>query len=304
MTTAIVFPGMGPSRFADAGRFMLLNPYARKRLAVADEVLGYRVAERFRESGADYSEFAQVAFLVNCLALADWAADAQGEEPSVCVGPSFGQKAATAYAGSLSYEDTLLMTAAMARCEEEYFREHHQDVVTHSFTRLPADRLAEALSELDERGEWYEFSGYLDDGFHLLSLREGRLDWFKKRISELGGYSMYSMRPPVHAKSFAGLRELVEREVLSRFTVAAPRIPLVADQDGTVLDSAEGVRTMLLDTFDRPIDWPAIVTSLDGLGVKKLLFSGADNLFRRLDRTKRAFEVVALSPKTAVAARR
>ncbi|MGW0960007.1 ACP S-malonyltransferase [Streptomyces gelaticus] len=304
MSTAIVFPGMGPSRFADAGRFMLLDPYARKRLAVADEVLGYRVTERFRAGGADYSEYAQVAFLVNCLALADRALDRAGEEPAVCVGPSFGQKAAVAYSGSLSYEDTLRMTVAVARCEEEYFREHHQDVVTHSFTRLPEDRLKEALRELDADGEWYEISGYLDDDFHLLSLGAGRLDRFKKRISDLGGYSMYSMRPPVHAPAFAGLRRIVEREVLSGLTVRAPSLPLVADQDGTVLDSAEGVRTMLLDTFDRPIDWRAITDTLTGLGVTRLVFSGADNLFHRLRRTERAFEVRNLTPKSAVAARR
>ncbi|MFH8979030.1 ACP S-malonyltransferase [Streptomyces sp. NPDC017890] len=304
MTTAIVFPGMGPSRFGDAARFMLLDPYARRRLAVADEVLGYRVAERFRDGGADYSEYAQVAFLVNCLALADRAADRAGEEPAVCVGPSFGQKAAVAYAGSLSYEDTLRMTVAMARCEEEYFRTHHQDVVTHSFTRLPEERLKVALAELDADGEWYEFSGYLDDGFHLLSLRGSRLDRFRKRISDLGGYSMYSMRPPVHAPAFAGLRRTVESEVLSGIPVRAPRMPLVADQDGTVLDSAEGVRTMLLDTFDRPVDWRAVVDALTGLGVTRLLFSGADNLFHRLDRTKRSFEIRNLTPKSAVSARR
>jgi [acyl-carrier-protein] S-malonyltransferase len=112
------------------------------------------------------------------------------------------------------------------------------------------------------------------------------------------------MRPPVHAPAFAGLRRTVEREVLSGLTVRAPRLPLVADQDGSVLDSAEGVRGMLLDTFDRPVDWRAVVHTLTGLGVTRLLFSGADNLFRRLDRTKRAFDVRSLTPKSAVAARR
>ena len=46
--TALVFPGMGPSPFAEVGKFMLANPLARELFAEADEVLGYSLVDRFR----------------------------------------------------------------------------------------------------------------------------------------------------------------------------------------------------------------------------------------------------------------
>ena len=73
--SAVVFPGMGASSFADVGRFMVANPFARRRAAIAGEVLGYSLIDRYRDSEHDYTEAAQVAFLANCLALAEWAVD-------------------------------------------------------------------------------------------------------------------------------------------------------------------------------------------------------------------------------------
>ncbi|GAA3117598.1 hypothetical protein GCM10020254_75560 [Streptomyces goshikiensis] len=79
--TAIVFPGMGPASFAEVGKFLMLDPYARVRLAEADEALGYSVFDRFRDAEEDYSVDFQIAFLVNSMALADRAVDTLGVSP-------------------------------------------------------------------------------------------------------------------------------------------------------------------------------------------------------------------------------
>ncbi|WP_250403680.1 ACP S-malonyltransferase [Streptomyces cellostaticus] len=289
--TAIVFPGMGPSSFAEVGKFLLLDPYARKRLAEADEALGYSVFDRFRTSEEDYSVHSQIAFLVNSMAMADRALDTLGLSPTVCTGPSFGQKAAAAFVGSLPFADVVRLTADLARCEEEYFSGAYEDVVTHSFVRTPQDRLDEILAGFDDRGAWYDVSGRLDAGFHMLSVREKELDGLKAAISAAGGYSMYSMRPPVHAAAFGELRHKAEAEVFGGYELADPSMPVVADQDGTVVRDAAGMRTMMLDTFDRPVHWPSVVENLMGLGVRTVCVTGPDNLFHRLDLTKDSFQV-------------
>ncbi|MGW1916228.1 ACP S-malonyltransferase [Streptomyces sp. NPDC002076] len=292
--TAIVFPGMGPSKFAEVGKFLLLDPFARARLAEADQALGTSVFDNFREQTDDYSEFSQVAFLVNSMAMADRAEETLGVVPDICVGPSFGQKAAAAYVGSLPFAEVVRLTAELARLEEDFFGREYSDVVTHSFVRTPEERLAEILADFDERGVWYEFSGHLDRGFTMLSLRETELEELKERISKAGGYSMYSMRPPVHAPAFAALRRRAEEEVFSRYAFADPKLPVVTDQDGTVINSADELRTMMLDTFDRPINWPAVVAALKDSGVSRVCVTGPDNLFHRLDCTKDNFEVEAV----------
>ncbi|MFI2215082.1 ACP S-malonyltransferase [Streptomyces sp. NPDC020141] len=285
---------MGPSAFSEVGKFLVLDPYARRRLAEADEALGHSVFDRFRTAEEDYSVHSQIAFLVNSMAMADRAVDTLGVSPDVCTGPSFGQKAAAAFTGSLPFADVVRLTAELARCEEEFFAAEYQDVVTHSFVRTPQERLDEILAGFDERGDWYDLSGRLDAGFHMLSVRERDLDGLKASISAAGGYSMYSMRPPVHAAAFSALRRKAEEEVFARYELADPALPVVADQDGAVVRDAAGMRTMMLDTFDRPIHWPSVVHTLADLGVGTVCVTGPDNLFHRLDLTKDSFEVVTV----------
>jgi [acyl-carrier-protein] S-malonyltransferase len=297
--SAVVFPGMGASDFAAVGKFMVLDRYARARTAAADEALGYSLRERFRASDADYSEQSQVAFLVNSLALADRAEDRLGMRPDFCTGPSFGQKAAAVYAGAMDFPDVVRLTVELARCEREFFRTELSDVVTHTVVRVPDEPFHELLAELGGEGHWLEISGYLDRGFYMVSLREQALERFVQGVRALGGYSMYTMRPPVHATAFRELRLRAE-EIVDRYDIAAPRLPVVADQDGALVESAAAMRTMLLDTFDRPLRWPDVVGTLAGAGVQTVHLTGPDLLFHRLDSTAGAFEVVKVDPKSAL----
>ncbi|QWF78543.1 ACP S-malonyltransferase [Amycolatopsis sp. CA-230715] len=299
-SSAVVFPGMAGSAFTDVGRFMLLNPFARRRLAAADEVLGYSVLARLRESEQDYTEAARVAFLVNSLALADLAAERLGMTPSLCVGASFGQQAAAAYTDALSFADSIRLAVGVARIEDEYFATEHTDVVTHSFTRTPREKLDGMLAEL---GAWHEVSAQLDDGFYMISLRRNDLDGLKDRIRDAGGYSLYTMWPPVHASVFTGLRERIEAEVVGELTFADPALPIVSDQDGSVLGDAAGVRDLVLGGVVRPIRWDAVLESLRDNGIGTVYVPGPENLFARLRGMGKAFKTVAVTPKSALRAK-
>lgn len=297
---ALVFPGMSPTRFQDSAKFMLINPVARRLVAEADDALGYSLVDRYRRTEGDYSEYAQVAFLVNCLALATWANDRFDPEPTICVGPSFGGKTAAAHTGVLDFADAVRLTAGWARLLESWFADHHHDVVTHSFTRVPRPELDRVLAELDERGEWYEISCHVDEDFYMVSLRASVLEWLGKRLRSVGGLPLYTMRPPMHASVFGPLRERAERELFAPLTFHDPRIPVVADQDGTLLTTGDQVRTMLLDGFVRPVRWPAVVDALRRHGIGKLYVAGPDSLFGRVPVTTGNFDVVAVDPRTAL----
>ena len=295
---------MGPRRFKDLAKFLLIDPFARELMAVADEVLGYSVFDRCCETEGDYSEFAQVAFLVTCLALASWAEREHGIRPEYCTGASFGGKAAVAYVGALTAAEMISFTARLARLEEEYFAREHRDVITQSICRTPRDRLAEILAELDEQGGWHEISCHVDDDFFMVSLSRTRLEWFLGRVRAAGGMPLYTTWPPVHCRAFGSLRDMVDREMCGDLRFADPRIPLVADQDGTVVTSAEGARAMLLDGLVRPVRWPDVVATLRGLGIATLYVSGPDRLFGRVVCTTRNFAVVPVDPRAALTPRR
>ncbi|MET7644817.1 ACP S-malonyltransferase [Streptomyces sp. NPDC005426] len=299
-STAIVFPGMQPTAFSEVARFMLVNPYARELYAIADETLGYRLADRYREAEGDYSVYGQISFVVNCLALARWAGERLEPQPAWVTGPSFGARAAAVHAGVLGFADAVTMTARLADVMEEYFTREHPALVTQSIARVPQDRIEELRQELKERGEWSDISCVVDHDFTMLTVHESVLEWLQRRIRSLGGMAMYTMKPPMHSHLFGGLRDRVAEEVFDGLTWSDPRLPVVADQDGRVVTTGAGVRDMLLDGFVRTVRWPSVVSALQEAGVGRLHVAGADGLFTRVACTTRAFEVVPVTPRSAM----
>jgi [acyl-carrier-protein] S-malonyltransferase len=298
--TAILFPGMGPSSFTDVAKFMLVNPFARKLVAIADEVLGYSLVDRYQRAEGEYSEYAQIAFMVNCVALGQWAQGRMETAPGYVVGPSFGGRAAAVHAGVLSFPDAVRMTARLASCMDEYFAREHPGLVTHSFVRVSEEKVTEVLQELESQGEWYDISCYIDHDFFMVTLSENALEWLTQRLRSLGGLSLYTMKPPMHSHLFRPLRDQVEREIFGELAFTDPVVPVVADQDGTVVTTGAGVRGMLLDGFVRPVRWPAVVDSLMALGVGSIHVAGQDGMFSRVPCTTRNFEVVPITPRAVM----
>lgn len=294
--SALVFPAMGPSRFADFGRFMVANGAARKRFAVADEVLGYRVFDALREADDDYAEVAQVTSFVASMALVEWS----GKRGDYCAGVSFGKMAAAAHAGVLPFDEAVRLVAESARCERDYFAEQQSDIVTHSFVKVGPETLEELLAELAAAGEWYEISSYLDSDMYMVSLGERALEGFKKRIGAVGGYSLYTMRPPAHSSAFAPLRDLMATQVLGTFTFRDPQLPIVSDQDGSLVRTAEQAREWILGGVVRPMRWPGVVETLVRQGVQRISIVGRDRLLRRLKCTVESFATTMVTPEAAL----
>ncbi|MFD7537106.1 ACP S-malonyltransferase [Streptomyces sp. NPDC059819] len=301
---ALVFPGMGPSAFAEAGRFMVVNPFARKLVAEADDVLGHSLFDRFQKTEGDYSVPAQIAFFVNCLALAQWAEAEKGIDPAFVTGPSFGGKATAVRCGALSFADGVRLTERFARCLDEFFADYPEQVATQSFARTPAAVLEEILAELTAQGEEFEITCVVDDDFRMLTLRADRLEWLERRLRAAGGLPLYVMRPPMHASAFSALRVKAAEDVMADLTFRDPTIPVVSDQDGTVLTTGEQIRDLLLDCCTRPVDWPTTLSSLRRLGVGTLHVAGQDALFGRVGVATQTFTVVPANPRLALRPRR
>jgi [acyl-carrier-protein] S-malonyltransferase len=307
-TTAMIFPGIGPSSFKEVAKFLLLNPAARPLVAEADETLGYSLVDRYREAESagqgEYTEYSRMAFLVTCLALAAWASENYGLEPEYCAGPSFGGTPAAVFSGALDFGKAVWLTAEWGRHVDAYFARENGDIVTQSFARTPPDRLREVLAELDERGEWYDMAAYVDEDFSMLSVRESSVEWLQQRLRAAGGLPLYVMRPPMHSRAFAPLRDTLQSQVFARVHFRDCEIPVVSDHDGTVLRSADEIRTLILDASVRPVRWPDALATLKERGVRRVCVAGQDALWGRVAAVTRNFEVLAAKPETALRPRR
>lgn len=302
---AFLFPGMGPTGYGELGRYMLLDQHARDLVAEADDRLGYSLVDRLRETPGDYTEYAQTAFFVCCVALAGWVRRETGLAPDLCAGPSFGVKPMAAFTGGLAFGDAVEMTAGLARCMDGYFAAEHTDVVTHSFARTPAAALAEILAGLAADGIWHEVTCHVDDDMYMVTLRERDTERLEREVRGAGGLSLYTMRPPLHASVFAPLRARAEAEVLARLPAFEdPAVPVVADHDGAIVRTGPRLRGLVLDGIVRPVRWPTVVETLIREHVGTVCVCGPDGLFGRVARTTENFRVVAANPRLALQPRR
>lgn len=296
---AVVFPGMGPTSFLDVAKFMLTNPFPRPLLAAANDTLGYSLTDRYRETEGNYSEYAQIAFFLNSVALARWAEATLDARPVLCAGPSFGNKAAAVGSGALSFEDGVLLTARFARVVDAYFAEEHQDAVTLSFARTPEERLRPVLDELDEAGEWYDITCRVDADFLMVTLDKARLEWLRQSVRAVGGLPLNVMDTPFHSPAFSGLRERLETEALDGLSFSDPHLPVVSDHDGRLLTTGAEVRELMLDGAVRPVSWPHVVATLKDQRIGRMFMAGQDALFSRVPLTTRTFQVTGVDARLA-----
>ncbi|RJQ83719.1 acyltransferase domain-containing protein [Amycolatopsis panacis] len=290
---------MGPARAGELGRFLVIDPLARRRVAVADEALGYRLVDRLREAGDEYTEYLQIAFVLASLALAERAEAEHGLTPVVCGGSSFGERAAVVRSGALPLAELVRLVAGIARCEQEYFTTRHQDLVSQFVVRLPEECLPELLD-----GMVHDVSGRFDPDVHLITLAEADLDEFIRRVRAAGGYALTTMRPAAHSPRLTGLRDRLADEVFGRYSFRDPELPVVSDQDGALLRTGEAVASLLLESTVTMVRLPELAARFARLGVRRTLVPGPDHLLHRLPGLAGQTELLRADVKEALKPRR
>ncbi|PTM58842.1 ACP S-malonyltransferase [Desmospora activa] len=295
MSVAVIFPGLAPSDYESVKDFVEKSPYAHRRFEYASEILGFSLRKSFREATEDQWEVFQCAFLANSLALSDWAEEKLGMKPSVCVGASFGGFGAAIYTGSLSYNETLLLTYESTLQEKQNFSGFDEEMGTHFFYRLTLNQVQDMIHNLREQGHWVEFSSYLSEDIHAVCATVEAIEIIKQEIRKQKGISLHTMKRLVHSSKLKNFKDHTLKTVYNRFSFRDLTIPFVSDVDGMILEKGEDLKNALLDGYDHPVRWPETVNTLKRLQVSKVFVVGPRNLFGPL--SKEHFEVAIVSPE-------
>ncbi|WP_020494541.1 ACP S-malonyltransferase [Sciscionella marina] len=292
---ALLFPGMGPARAGELGRFLVIDRRARRLLGVAEQSLGYSLLDPLAREGEEYTEHTQLAFVLACLAVAERAEQEHGLDPAAVGGASFGQRAALVRSGALPLAELVRLVARVARQEHDYFTRAHQDLVSQFIVRVPDPVLADILDGFGE----YELSGRFDQDVHLVTLRERELEEFVRRVRAAGGYALTTMRPAAHARALGPLREEVA-EIFADFVFADPALPIVSDQDGEPIHTGAEAAGLLLESTVTAVRLPELVERFSRLGVARVLVAGPDHLLHRLPTLTGRFELLRADLRAAL----
>ncbi|WP_051836141.1 ACP S-malonyltransferase [Streptomyces sp. NRRL WC-3742] len=302
MSVALFFPGLIPTRYDAVAEFVARDQRARRYFAQADEVLGYRLIEAYRDAAIYDWEVYEAGFMAVTLALAEWAEREYGVAPSVCGGQSFGAFMATVRAGVLSYPESLELIRRSVVVERDYFENLAEPLGCHFFYRLPYETVERLLAQARDEEGWLELSVVLDEAVHAVSGSLPALERFERRVREEGGFPFYTMNRAEHCSAVAPLRARLLEEVYGTVPWHEARIPLVSDVDGRLLTDPEEIKHDLLDGWTTPVHWRTVVDGLRAAGTEEVWIPGPRNMFARITNT--TFRTRVVSPKLALAGSR
>ncbi len=294
---ALVFPGQG-SQFVGMGRTLTdQSAAARQVLDEADCVLGFPLSTLCFDGPAEELEDTYnsqpAIFAVSVAALVALKERVAAEgisggslSPTLLAGHSLGEFTALVAAESLSFADALRLVRERGRLMKEAGTERPGGMA--AVLGLDDAALKEVVAEA--KGDdvlvianancpgQTVISGELAPLERAVDLAKAR---GAKRVARLA--ITIASHSPLMAAASERLRALI-----ADVPILTPRVPVVANESGTLMKSVGDIRRELAHHVERPVNWTHTITVMAGAGVSTFVEVGPGQalagLIKRIDR--------------------
>ncbi len=287
---AIVFPGQGSQHVGMGERLARASKAARGVFKRADEVLESRLSKLCFEGPAEDLESTinqQPATFVTSIAwLAAlrerWATLDRKIEPYMFAGHSMGEFTAAVAAGSLSFEEGLLLVKERGILMDEAGREFPGGMA--SVLGLSEDRVAEICEQASSEG----YVGLATANCEGQNVISGALKPLKLAM-ELAekAKARKVVRLPITIASHSPLMSRASdgmSRLLQKLPMHDPEHPLVGNVNAELLATHPEVYIELRDQLTHGVRWQRSVLEMQSQGVDLFLEAGPGNVLTRLVR--------------------
>lgn len=272
--TAWVFPGQGAQTVGMGKEIYEAYPAARRVLDIADAAVGFplsQIAFEGPEEKLTMTENAQPALLAVGVACATVLKD-HGLEPDMAAGLSLGEYTALVIAGSLKFEDAVVLT----RNRGIYMQEacpRGEGAMT-AILGLTNEDVEEVCRQA---GSPEEVSGanYNCPGQVVISGRKASVETASRLARERGAKVIQlNVSAPFHSPIMRSAAERLRRD-LEKVEVRAPAIPVYSNVSGNVLRSASEVVDALVAQVTMPVLWQKDIERMARDGARFFVEIGA-----------------------------
>lgn len=285
---ALIFPGQGSQHVGMGEQLVKVSKAARDIFQRADGLLGRDLSRLCFEGPAEELESTvnqQPASFVTSIAYLEalrerWAD--RGIEPHMYAGHSMGEFTAAVAAGSLGFEEGLLLVRERGLLMDQANTEFPGGMA--SILGLKQDQVVEICAEASKEGYvalatancegQYVISGALKPLTLAMELAE------KARARKVVRLAItMASHSPLMAKASEGMDEL-----LKKLPMKNPVRPIVGNVSASVLTTKEQVYAELRDQLTHGVLWQKSVEVLQAEGVDLFIECGPSNVLTRLVR--------------------
>ena len=287
---ALIFPGQGSQHVGMGERLAQVSKAAKDIFKRADEVLDRNLSKLCWEGPAEALETTanqQPASFVTSVAWLEalkerWAEKNQKFEPHLYAGHSMGEFTAAVAAGSLDFDEGLLLVSERGRLMGEAGIENPGGMA--SILGLPEEKVLEIVAEASKEGYvglanancdgQSVISGYLKPLKVAMDLAEKAKARKVVRLPiTIGSHS------PLMAKASDGMNAL-----LQKMHIRDPHRPLVGNTDAALISTGTGIYTELRDQLTRGVLWQKSIEKMRDEGADMFIEVGPGNVLTKLVR--------------------
>ncbi|MGK2964948.1 MAG: ACP S-malonyltransferase [Tepidiformaceae bacterium] len=287
---ALIFPGQGSQHVGMGQRLAELSTAARDVFRRADEVLDMQLSKLCWEGPADDLESTinqqPATFTTSIAWLAAlrerWEGLGRSTTPDLVAGHSLGEFTAAVAAGSLTFEEGLLLVKERGILMDEAGRENPGGMA--SILGLTEAQVREICEEAGKEG-LIGLATANCEGQNAISGAIRPLQRAMELAEKAGARKVVRLpitiasHSPLMAKASEGMAA-----VLHRFQIRDPREPLVGNINGDILETAPAVHDELRGQLTAGVRWQKGVEQMLARGIDMFIEVGPGNVLTRVIR--------------------
>ncbi|MDD5034775.1 MAG: ACP S-malonyltransferase [Methylococcaceae bacterium] len=283
---AFVFPGQGSQSVGMLSDLALEYPEILQTYAEASSILGFDLWKKISEGPAEslnLTENTQPAMLAAGVAVYRLWCRLSEARPAWMAGHSLGEYSALVCAGSLAFEDAVVLVAQRARLMQGAVPAGVGAMA--AILGLDDEKVAAVCADLSSEGELVMPANFNAPGQIVIAghaqavtraIEAAKTEGAKKAV-------LLPMSVPSHCPLMAEAAERF-REALDKAPVRSPQVSVVHNVDVAVYSSPEDIRCALAQQLCGAVRWTDSIRFLCGQGVDRIIESGPGKVLAGLNK--------------------
>jgi [acyl-carrier-protein] S-malonyltransferase len=294
MQTALVFPGQGSQRVGMGRDLAAQYPEAKATYAEADDALGFAISKLCwdgPEAELTLTANTQPAILTTSIAVYRVMA-ARGLVGDVVAGHSLGEWSALVAAGALGLVDAVVLTRLRGAAMQDAVPVGQGAMA--ALIGLPLDAARSLCASASAPGEPCEPANLNGAGQIVISGHTAAIDRALAQAKTAGAKRAVKLAvsAPFHCSLMQPAADRLAA-ALDRVTIAAPRVPVVANVTAEPTVDPATIKRLLVEQVTAPVRWEESVQRLAALGVTRAYELGSGAVLKGL--IKRIAETIEVT---------